>query len=250
MISAFQSADGVAWTPVGTVTVPGLPQAVEVGPFVASPPATLVQRQFGSIKLGQYPTYTRAVFERPTLEPVGTPGAGSGEPRDGWQDDEVSDATNQPGPSPAPNLPEGKKQPPGPPAAVWAGNRLTLVGIGDIAPRTVPQDVIKQGLTGVYVGLMAIDRTGDRQDGGGYRQQPADARASGSLGGVDGLRHGGVSSKSSSSVDVFEDSWSRFDAGRSRVAPGERGDRGSPTAPWDDGSRGHGGRRAPRPPTA
>jgi hypothetical protein len=156
MISAFQSADGVAWTPVGTVTVPGLPQAVEVGPFVASPRATLVQRQFGSINLGQYPTYTRAVFERPTLEPVGVPGAGSVEPRDGWQDDEVSDATNQPGPSPARDLPEGKKQPAAPAAAVWAGDRLTLVGTGDVAPRTVPQDVIKQGLTGVYVGLMAI----------------------------------------------------------------------------------------------
>ncbi|GAA2326289.1 hypothetical protein [Dactylosporangium salmoneum] len=43
---------------------------MEVGPFVASPTGTaIVQRQFGSLREGRYPTSTRAVFERPTLEP-------------------------------------------------------------------------------------------------------------------------------------------------------------------------------------
>ncbi|MEO3746591.1 hypothetical protein [Plantactinospora sp. B5E13] len=156
-ISAFQSADGLSWDPVGTVTVPGLPQTVEVGPFVASPTATLLaQRQFGSIRLGQYPTTTRAVFERPTLEPAGAPGTGSGEPSDGWQDDEVDDSAVQAGTPPAPDRAGGKGPQAAPPPAVWAGDRLTLVGVGDIAPRTPGEDVIKQNLTGGYAGLMAI----------------------------------------------------------------------------------------------
>ncbi|MEU4555211.1 ABC-2 family transporter [Micromonospora violae] len=156
-ISAFQSADGISWTPVGTVTVADLPQTVEVGPFVASPTvALLAQRQLGSIRVGQYPTTTRALFERPTLQPTGTPGTGPGEPRDGWQDDEIDDSARQPGAPPTPDRSGDKRSPSPPPAAVWVGDRLTLIGVGDIAPRTPGEDVIKQNLTGVYAGLMAI----------------------------------------------------------------------------------------------
>ncbi|WP_143194206.1 ABC transporter permease subunit [Micromonospora sp. CB01531] len=156
-ISAFQSSDGVSWTPAGTVTVPDLPQTVEVGPFVASPAGILMgERQFGTVQFERYPTTTRAVFERPTLEPARATGAASGEPQDGWRDDEVNDEAGQSGPPlPAGARPDKTPQA-GPPAAEWAGDRLTLVGVGDIAPRTKSEDVIKLGLTGAYAGLMAL----------------------------------------------------------------------------------------------
>ncbi|SCF04521.1 ABC-2 family transporter protein [Micromonospora coriariae] len=144
-ISAFQSADGVSWTPVGTVTVAGLPQTVEVGPFVTSPPAFRVQRQFGSGTVAQLPTSTRATFERPTLEPAGAPAAEPGESGRGWQDDEINDAP----------VPEIKERTATKPGAAWAGDRLTLTGTGDVAPRTTSEDTVAQGLTGIPVGLVA-----------------------------------------------------------------------------------------------
>ena len=37
VITGYDSADGTHWTKVGTVTLPGLPAAVQVGLFAASP---------------------------------------------------------------------------------------------------------------------------------------------------------------------------------------------------------------------
>ncbi|MEV6931920.1 hypothetical protein AB0M46_46555 [Dactylosporangium sp. NPDC051485] len=155
-IAAFQSTDGTAWTRVGTVTIADLPPTVEVGPFVASPTGTaVVQRQFGSLRESRYPTSTRAVFERPALEPVAGPGSG-GSP-DGWRDDEVNDEATAPdAPGPPPNAPADKRPQSGPPPAAWTGDRLTLIGFGDIAPRPAPQDLVKNSLTGTYAGLLAI----------------------------------------------------------------------------------------------
>ena len=141
-IAAFQSADGVSWTRVGTVTVAGLPQTVEVGPFVASPGATLMRRQFGSTSVIEFTTRNRGVFDQLKVEPA----AASQQPAE-WQDEIVG----------AIDPPEGmemkKDEPPG---AEWTGDRLTMLGSGDIAPNAMPDDMIRQSLSGVYVGLMAI----------------------------------------------------------------------------------------------
>ncbi len=61
-VRAFASGDGVAWRAVGTVELDGLPRTVQAGPFVATPDAVDVGRQFGGETVDAVSTVTDATF--------------------------------------------------------------------------------------------------------------------------------------------------------------------------------------------
>ena len=64
VITGYESADGTHWTQVGTVTLSGLPSAVQVGLFAASPQYTVKGQAFaGTSTIGLGPTQVTAVFD-------------------------------------------------------------------------------------------------------------------------------------------------------------------------------------------
>ncbi|WP_117208458.1 ABC transporter permease subunit [Allorhizocola rhizosphaerae] len=70
-ITAEESADGTTWTTVGTVTLAGLPQTVQIGLFVTSPQhAEGANESLGSFGSYGGPTMATAVFDHVT--PVGS----------------------------------------------------------------------------------------------------------------------------------------------------------------------------------
>jgi ABC-type transport system involved in multi-copper enzyme maturation permease subunit len=96
-VTAFESPDGRAWSRVGGVALDGLPTAVEVGPFVASPSVVRVERELGGESIDEVSTSGTATFDGLRLEPAGAavwPGSvalsGSGDLRpDEFGDDVV-----------------------------------------------------------------------------------------------------------------------------------------------------------------
>jgi hypothetical protein len=74
-VTAYESADGDAWTRVGAVERGGLPAEVEIGLFVASPDAVHVERQFGGESVSSETTTGRATFDGVRLTPGSWPGA-------------------------------------------------------------------------------------------------------------------------------------------------------------------------------
>src|SRR5690606_30558951 len=91
-ITGYESADGTQWTPVGTVTLDGLPDTVEVGLFVASPGVFTVEREYGSTSTGYDPPLGRATFDnvRLTTSAAADGAAASGGGADGaWRGEDV-----------------------------------------------------------------------------------------------------------------------------------------------------------------
>ncbi|HEY0451741.1 ABC transporter permease subunit [Actinophytocola sp.] len=127
-VTGYESADGHAWTRVGTVKVDGLTGDAVLGMFVASPGAVTVQRQFGSEIIDERPTTGEATFDNVRADPAQ---AGP------WQDRDRS------------MLPGG--------GYTEAGGTFTLSGSGDLGPaESYGPDVTQMTLTGVLLGLMAI----------------------------------------------------------------------------------------------
>jgi hypothetical protein len=115
-VTAYESADGDAWTRVGAVERGGLPAEVEIGLFVASPDAVHVERQFGGESVSSEITTGRATFDGVRLTPGPWPGAAT--------------------PNPTPTS--------------------TLAGAGDVGPYEYGDDTTRSTLNAVLVGLMAI----------------------------------------------------------------------------------------------
>lgn len=118
-ISGFESADGTQWTEVGSVHLPGLPETVQVGLFVASP-GDLTLR---SVALGaQIPesrfTQATAVFDNTTVDNTTVDGA-----RGGWNHGSVGDMGHTDW--------ERYHRPPG---LVETDGTFTVTGTGDIGP--------------------------------------------------------------------------------------------------------------------
>lgn len=130
-VTGYESADGAAWSRVGTVRLDELPQRVEVGLFVASPNAIKINRQFGSESIDERPTDGKATFERVSLEPA--------QPQQSvpWRDHDGSSTNGKGGSS-------------------RAGDTFTVTGSGDIGPYELGEDVTKTTLSGVLIGLTAI----------------------------------------------------------------------------------------------
>jgi regulation of enolase protein 1 (concanavalin A-like superfamily) len=135
-VTGYESADGANWTQVGTVQLPALPRRVEVGLFVASPPAIKVERQFGSGSVRGSPTSSTAKFSD-----VVVTAAQPGRPAP-WSDQAIGGSDQ---------VPESLLG-----SATQAGGVFTVTGSGDIAP--IPQDIdgARQSLTGVPLGVVVI----------------------------------------------------------------------------------------------
>jgi hypothetical protein len=137
-VTGYESADGANWTQVGTVQLPSLPRRVEVGLFVASPPAVKVERQFGSGSVGASPTSSTARFSD-----VVVAAAQPGRPAP-WSDQAIGGSDR---------VPESLLG-----SATQAGGVFTVTGSGDIAPLGAELEVdgVRESLTGVFVGVMVI----------------------------------------------------------------------------------------------
>jgi regulation of enolase protein 1 (concanavalin A-like superfamily) len=127
-ITGFESGDGIAWSEVGAIQVPDLPDAVEVGMLVGSPDAVVIERQFGSTAVGGTSTVSEAAFDNVSLEPSQT---GS------WRGDDIGQ--------------RGAGQ------FTEAQGRFTIVGSGDIAAYSGPgDDVVQISLIGFIVGVVVV----------------------------------------------------------------------------------------------
>jgi ABC-type transport system involved in multi-copper enzyme maturation permease subunit len=134
VLTGYDSADGTRWTEVGTVTLAGLPSAVQAGLFVASPDYTQESQNFGGgVNGGGGPTQATAVFDHVS----GVAGT--------WTGGYVG--------SPETAV-SGYRQ---------AGGQFTVTGQGDIAP--VPEGhggpadsaiTIPDYLIGTFAGLVAL----------------------------------------------------------------------------------------------
>jgi ABC-type transport system involved in multi-copper enzyme maturation permease subunit len=139
VLTGYDSADGVNWTKVGTVTLSGLPQVVQVGLFGASPNYINFTQNFGggTSQNGGGPTQVTGVFDHVTL-------SGAVGPRAGAYISGAGDAS-------------------GIGSYHQAGGRFTVTGSGDIAPLAEGHGgsidaalTINAYLLGTFAGLIAI----------------------------------------------------------------------------------------------
>ena len=162
-ITGYESADGSSWSTVGTVDVPGLPAAAQAGLFVTSPDRQrLTQVGPGSIEIGAISVTGRATFDDVSVEDA-VPGPGKPAR---WSDQDV-------GPSrPAKNtpdrdteVPQGGLQPSvgAPGTATEDAGTFTVTGVGDLGrigvggvALTPDTDLVRNSLTGVQIGLIAV----------------------------------------------------------------------------------------------
>lgn len=135
-VTGFESGDGVTWREVGRATLSGLPQAVEIGLFVSSPPKLIVERQAGSTSVGGRSTTGIATFDNVRLEAAQV---GS------WASDDVGREVTGP---------KGGEAPGG--SSTESGGTFRVSGTGAIGPNAPADDSVQVGLFGVLVGLMAI----------------------------------------------------------------------------------------------
>ena len=136
VITGYESADGTHWTQVGAVTLSGLPSAVQVGLFAASPQYTVKGQAFaGTSTIGLGPTQVTAVFDHVSGVGGTWTGADIGRPEDY----------------------------PGFGNYHQAGGRFTVTGTGDIAP--IPEGhggdadsalTVSEFLVGTFAGLIAL----------------------------------------------------------------------------------------------
>jgi hypothetical protein len=128
-ITGYESADGSEWTEIGSVDLDELPETVEVGFFVASPPEVEVIRQAGSTSVGEMSTLSLARFDNVTLD--------TGRPQGAWSSDDIG---------------EGWSREP----AVEEDHIFQASGSGEIAANPPDDDVVQISLLGVLVGSLAI----------------------------------------------------------------------------------------------
>ncbi len=137
--------DGSGWTQVGSVTLDALPQTAEVGLFVTSPSTgDRAIRRGSSTRAGPDWQLSTATFDNVSLAPVAGTGPGA------WRDEDVG------GPLPLVDdtLLAG--------SASATGGVFTVRGAGDIAALTASggDDIVRNSLTGIYIGLIAIATLG------------------------------------------------------------------------------------------
>ncbi len=136
-LTGYDSADGVHWAKVGTVTLAGLPGTVQGGLFAASP-------QTATSVLGAASIDGGLSQDTATLDHVSLAGGWTG---GRWTGDAVGGFGQGPAAGPA----MGYSQ---------AGGRFTVTGTGDIAPTvTGPNGTgasIAQTLIGTFAGLILI----------------------------------------------------------------------------------------------
>jgi ABC-2 family transporter protein len=140
-ITGYDSADGTAWTRVGTITLAGLPSTVQAGLFVTSPNYSTYSSSLGSGNENSYSTAATAVFDH--VSRTGT------WPASAWTGDYLQDA----GSMGIIGYTPGYHQ---------VAGRFTVSGSGDIAPLTAgalgdgPNITVRDFLLGTFAGLLAV----------------------------------------------------------------------------------------------
>jgi ABC-type transport system involved in multi-copper enzyme maturation permease subunit len=139
--------DGSTWNQVGSVTVDGLPQTAEAGLFVTSPSTGQRAIRHGSgTSVGPDWKASTATFDNVSLAPA------SGARPAAWRDEDVGGPVQQ-----ADGSALGG-------SASQEGGTFTVRGVGDIG--SLPKqfggdnDIVRDALTGIYIGLIAISTLG------------------------------------------------------------------------------------------
>jgi ABC-type transport system involved in multi-copper enzyme maturation permease subunit len=139
-ITGYESANGMAWTKVGTARLAGLPPAVQAGLFATSPANRQVtsQRLLGSGGI-ILPTLATGVFDHVGLHGTWPGGA--------WRGSVIGGGFSTGNPVQG----DGYHQ---------ADGRFTVAGSGDIAPDVAsagtPGRAIEHSLVGAFAGLIAL----------------------------------------------------------------------------------------------
>jgi ABC-type transport system involved in multi-copper enzyme maturation permease subunit len=140
VITGYDSADGITWTEVGTVTLSGLPSTVQAGLFGASPADVSVTQNFGggTSQHGGGPTQVTGLFDHVTV----TGGSAAGP----WAGTYIGAADGS-----------------GIGSYHQGGGQFTVTGSGDIAPIAEghggPADsalTVHDYLLGTFAGLIAL----------------------------------------------------------------------------------------------
>jgi ABC-type transport system involved in multi-copper enzyme maturation permease subunit len=159
-ITGYESADGRTWRRDGTVTV-ALPQAAEVGMFVASPPEIKATKIAGGTTAHGFRTIGTATFDNVSVRPA-APST--------WQQAVVEEA----GAGKIPTADDAGPAPSG--GFTESAGTYTLTGSGDVAGYGIASfqgggddDMLPMSLTGVQIGLLAIVALGVLFAAGEYR---------------------------------------------------------------------------------
>ncbi|MFE3454533.1 ABC transporter permease subunit [Nonomuraea sp. NPDC059194] len=134
-LTGYESADGTNWTQVGTASLAGLPQTVQIGLFATSPgDLTVTQGDLGG-------SITAARFAEATgeFDQVKLHGNASG----AWRDDDLGVTVG----------PDGAEHHPG--RASRSGGTFSVTGVGDIAP-TVEGPTAERPLSSALTGLILV----------------------------------------------------------------------------------------------
>jgi ABC-type transport system involved in multi-copper enzyme maturation permease subunit len=134
-ITGYESADGFAWSEVGTVDLGELPSTVEVGMFATSPDRVEVETSVGSSSTGTIPVLVTGTFDSVRVEPA-QPGAGQ------WREHDTSRGFVGGGDS------------------TEVDGLFTVTGSGDIGPNPPDDDVTQLSLLGVHFGQIAVIAVG------------------------------------------------------------------------------------------
>lgn len=159
-VTGFESADGVTWDEVGTVTVSGLPMTAQAGLFVASPDTQRLSVVGpGSIQIDMVPRAGTAVFDQVQV------GSGTGR----WRNQDVGPerpAKDLPAGAPDQEAePQGGLRPSqgGPGSMTEADGVFTVTGFGNLGSVGIggvwiesDTDLVRDSLAGVQIGLMAV----------------------------------------------------------------------------------------------
>jgi ABC-type transport system involved in multi-copper enzyme maturation permease subunit len=140
-VAGFESADGVAWTRVGSITLAGLPETTEVGLFATAPAVGMRSIRRGGMTANgpEYRTST-ATFDNVSLAPVAAAPPGQ------WVGETVGDVIRNIDGTPVTGQ------------ASQAGDVFTVSGVGDITDQEPAgdNDTAQNSLSGVLIGLIAV----------------------------------------------------------------------------------------------
>jgi ABC-type transport system involved in multi-copper enzyme maturation permease subunit len=139
VITGYASPDGVRWTRVGAVTLPGLPATMQGGLFATSPQYS--QTSLGVASVSGSPSQDTVAFDHVALAWPGDTGTGA------WTGTNVGGSSGGPASGP-------------PTGYTHAGGQFILTGSGDIAPATSGPAgfgvTLTQTLTGTFVALIVL----------------------------------------------------------------------------------------------
>ena len=149
-LTGFESPDGRTWTRVGAAKLAGLPQSVQAGLFVTSPPTAPSERALVPGTDGEA-TGATATFDQISLA-SSSPGAG-------WTGQDVGANASH---AVLPTLGSASYR--------RAGSGYSVTGSGDIGPSVGAGDTDRNALTGVFIGLIVLIVLGAMFITGEYRR--------------------------------------------------------------------------------